>query len=91
MKAKIYSIYDIKTCVYNTLMLLSNDEHAIRQVAMLLRQAKGIMHEFPQDYRLMSLGTFDDSNGTIEATTPELVIELAQVQATMVPQKGDEQ
>lgn len=64
MVKPVYSIRDRKTECYMSLFVCDNDKVAQAQVTMSLR-AESIVSEFPEDYTLYRLGSFNDSTGEL--------------------------
>lgn len=76
MKLQIYSIYDKKAQLYARPFFLQNDLVAVRA---LISNATDETHmkKFPDDYVLFKLGSFNESDGTIDSLIhPELVQEM---------------
>ena len=67
MKKPMYSIFDQIAGFYCPIFLAENDPHAIR----MAQQSLPMQHA--QDFVLQRLGTFDTSNGIIDAEQPVTV------------------
>lgn len=82
----VYSVYDLKTEVWMPPTVFVNEGHARREMGRFLRRG-GQMAEFPDDYELCQIGTFDDSCGRMEALpVPKLVCRLKE----LMPSSTDE-
>lgn len=67
MVVGMYCIYDIKTCVFHPPMFCHNDDHAIRVCHQVGQQGKQIFAEYPEDFKLFCVGSFDDATGQIKS------------------------
>lgn len=72
MNTKIYSVFDLKLNQYQPVFSFNTDVEAQRHFYRLLVSVP-TMSEFPQDYDLRHLGTFDDDTGVV---TPAITCEL---------------
>lgn len=75
MILNLYSIYDLKAGVYNTIFTQLNDSVAQRSFIQLLKDANSSISLSPEDYVLYCVGSFDDNQGFIDnsADYPRLV------------------
>lgn len=65
MIINVYSIYDLKACVYGTPYFILNDQVAIRMFSDLVNDERSNVYRHPEDYVLYVVGSFDDSSGEI--------------------------
>ena len=72
MTNNIYAVFDLKLNQYQPLFSFQTPTEAQRHFYRLLVSVP-TMSEFPQDYDLRHLGTFDDSTGVV---TPAITCEL---------------
>jgi hypothetical protein len=82
MVVKIYSVYDKKTRFYGPLLCLQNDGHAGREYKRMFSKEQHPVSQFPDDYQIYCLGSFDDSNGKIEfpfGNNPVMVYEVSEL------------
>ena len=70
MKLKVYSIYDVKTEVYNQPFFMHRDAQATRSVVDLVSDPQSSVSKHPEDYILYRLGEFDDNTGVYDPVTP---------------------
>ena len=71
MQLTIYAVYDDIAQVYNTPFYMHNDGMAIRAFKGHVNGAKdSAIYDFPEQFKLYKLGTFNDSNGRIEVYDP---------------------
>lgn len=83
MKLQYYSIYDVKAAYYMRPFLMQNDKTAMRGLAVSILNQQELC-DYPEDYRLMNIGSFDESNGDIQPIkddkgqqiAPQLVSEI---------------
>lgn len=67
MKMNLYSVRDIKAG-YGNPYCMHNDEMAIRDIKLAVNSDKpNIIRQFPEDFELVRLGTFDTTTGEIES------------------------
>ena len=65
MKMNLYSVRDIKAG-YGNPYCMQNDEMAIRDIKLAVNSDKpNIIKQFPEDFELTRLGTFDTETGII--------------------------
>ena len=60
----LYSLYDEKSCRFNPIQMMYSDEDAKRTIKDLVyTQPNSLVSKFPKDFKLYSLGQFDEVNG----------------------------
>lgn len=62
----IYSVFDRKADVFGTPFFAMNDNLAQRYVYMREKADPGQLTEFPEDFLLVIMGTFDPQTGEIK-------------------------
>lgn len=67
MLLKIYALQDMKQGEFSTIHYGVNDLEAFRYYKMISKD--GLLHDFPGDFNLYTLGTIDTKMGVI---TPEV-------------------
>lgn len=77
MIVNLYSIYDLKAGVYNTIFTQFNDSVAQRSFLHLIKDKDSTISSSPEDYVLYCVGTFDDSKGFIDNSSdyPRIVVD----------------
>lgn len=73
MKNKIYEIKDDVTGFDGNLMLLENDEDAMRVMALEVNNPESIINKWYKDYSIWAAGERDRITGEIKPETPRLV------------------
>lgn len=63
----IYSLFDKKSMSYGPVMSFPNDVTAIRAIEMEMKNSKSVVSNYPNDFALMLLGSYDDSQGTLKS------------------------
>lgn len=63
MKMKVFSIRDSKGEMYNTPFYKLNDRDATFDFKRLVNDKQSLPGQYPKDYDLYALGTFDDQTG----------------------------
>lgn len=72
MELRVYSIRDSKAEIFNQPFFQKTDAEAQRSFAQLIRDPKSTINQFPEDYDLYFLGTYDDQTGVIKSMdTPQ--------------------
>lgn len=74
MRYNVYCIDDLKS-VYMAPFIAASDGVAVRDFKLLLSREDTPMHAYPADFRLMSIGTYDDKDGSIVGHVPMVVID----------------
>lgn len=71
MLTSVYAIYDDTAKVFNTPFFMHNDGMAIRAFKGHVNGAvDSALHDFPEQFKLFKLGTFDDSKGEFQTHEP---------------------
>lgn len=84
MTYEIFSIYDSKLGAYNAPFFRRSKGEAERDFARLAQEANSNIAQFPEDFDLFYLGTFDDRVGKTELEpSPKHVIKAATLKQTM--------
>lgn len=63
---QIYSIYDSKAGIFNTPFYQNSHGEAERSFSQLTRDPKSTVSQYPEDFDLYHLGTYDDSTGKMQ-------------------------
>ena len=67
MLLKLFSIYDTKADRYSQPFVAEHNADALRQFQQLANDDKTQIGQYPTDFILYSIGTFDTSNGQISS------------------------
>lgn len=73
MKNKIYEIKDDVTGFDGNLMLLENDEDAMRVLALEVNNPESLINKWHKDYSIWAAGERDRITGEIKPEQPRLV------------------
>ena len=65
MILNMYSLFDIKSRIFHPPVYCHNDPHCLRMFESELRKKQSIFAEYPEDFQIFNLGTFDDATGDI--------------------------
>lgn len=68
MNKNIYSIYDNKTCVFNTPFFSMNNAAAIRTFSDAANDTQTNINKHPEDFALFHIGHYDEETGEISGT-----------------------
>lgn len=80
MLKKMYSVYDVKTGIYGTVMVLLTDGEALRIMTDTVNSKDNMIANHPNDFRLDCLGEISLTTGEIiTINTPRHVIDCAQL------------
>lgn len=64
MKLSVFSIYDVKAKIYSRPFTMVHNGEALRAFSDTVNDPKsGLLHKYPEDYRLFKLAEFDDTIG----------------------------
>ena len=66
MKLQVYSVYDHKTEVFHAPNYFHNDGHALRELSMVLGKPNTAFTQYPEDFSIYQVGTFEDSKGLLQ-------------------------
>lgn len=67
METKIYTIFDTKTSAYMQPFFARTDGDAKRMIVETAKDTKTNLHQYPGDFTLFRIGTFNDQDGKVEA------------------------
>lgn len=76
MKINFYTLFDKKAVVFSSPFASANDVFAIRAVTNIANDLSHSVGQFPADFGLFKIGTFDDANGSFEPHTPVFITEV---------------
>jgi len=79
MLKKLFSVYDVKTGSYGSVMVLLSVGEALRVMQDTVNANDNIIAKHPADFRLDCLGEIDMVTGKIESTTPQHIVDIAQL------------
>ncbi len=83
MLLNVFSVLDVKAAHYGQPFYMANRASAQRALQMQIKQDKtSVISQYPADFQLFFLGTFDDDSGMFNSVSPQFVIgvsELAEV------------
>lgn len=84
MELRVYSIRDSKAEIFNQPFFQKTDAEAQRSFAQLTRDGKSTINQFPEDFDLYFLGTYDDQTGVIKTLdTPKHMLKAIAVAGQM--------
>lgn len=80
MQLRIFSIRDAKAEIFNPPFYKHTPGEAEREFTRLAKDDKSQVFQFPDDYDLYMLGTYDDQSGKITSLdTPQHIVKAVQV------------
>lgn len=80
MELKAYSIRDAKGEVFHTPFFKKTHGEAERDFTQVCRDPKSQLNQFPDDYDLYFIGTYDDQKGVfVSLDTPQHVVKAVNV------------
>jgi len=72
----VYSIFDVKTGVYNLPYFGFNEGVAVRDFIALRRDPHSTISQFPADFQLFHVADFDDTSGLFTLVSPPACISV---------------
>lgn len=69
----LYSVYDLKSQTYSQPFPAKNHADALRGFSVEVNNQKSQINQFPEDFCLYYLGTYDENFGKLEAVMPTLL------------------
>lgn len=80
MLLNVFSVLDVKAAHYGQPFYMANRASAQRAIAMQLKQDKqSVISQYPADFQLFFLGTFDDDSGMFNSVSPQFVIGVSEL------------
>lgn len=80
MKLNLYTIHDIKSGIFNAPIAFVNEDTMVRSFTREFQKPGSVIHDFPADYRVYLVGTWDDANGIIiPRSHPQMVREMKSI------------
>lgn len=80
MKVQLFSVYDVKSEVFQPPIFCHNVGHALRVLTDMLQRSDTMMSRFPVDYKVYHVGEFDDVSGVLyqleDTGIPKYICEL---------------
>lgn len=67
MKYNLYSVEDVKAARFNPPFTADTHVDAIRAFAKPCQNPESLWNQYPTDYRLMFIGTFDNITGEVKS------------------------
>ena len=76
MQINFYTLFDKKAVVFSSPFASANDVFATRAVTLIANDLSHSVGQFPADYGLFKIGTFDDADGSFNAHAPQFITEV---------------
>lgn len=77
MKSEIFAVYDAAVQAYHQPFFSPTKGAAVRALSDALQDPASTFAKHAEDYTLFILGTWDDTDGSIECHPPEPILGLA--------------
>ena len=90
MIMNVYSIYDKAVQAYMRPFFMPADGAAQRAFTDLVEDKSHEMSKHPEDYSLFRIGSFDDSNGSLDRCEPYVVGRAHEIQAELALVNGEQ-
>lgn len=79
---RFYAIFDKKAGLYDHVQSFRSDPEAVRACKSLVNSSetgsrRSLVQQYPSDYELYFVGSFDEQQGCFVAEPPEFVVQLA--------------
>ncbi len=89
MVLKMFCLYDRKSEIHQPPMFCHNTGHALRVFASYCNRPDQMLSQYPEDFQLFEIGTFDDQTAVVEKLDkPHLVCTVTELITEHAP-KGD--
>nr|QJB19633.1 MAG: nonstructural protein [Microvirus sp.] len=85
MKLNVYSAYDAKSELFMSPFMAVNDGTAVRLFGGVVRDSNTLVGQYPDDFQLFHLATFDDKTGAYESIAPAKLIVAASSLVGVLP------
>jgi len=63
---KLFTVYDEKAEAYLSIFEARSSAEAVRSITAAANSQDSLLGKYPNDFRLMELGSFDEKTGTME-------------------------
>lgn len=83
MEHKCYSIRDDKSQVYNRPFFNATHGEAERTLHSLVNDEKSMISQYPSDFSLYYVGTYDDNTGRFEPCDPQHIAHASSLKKTV--------
>lgn len=70
MVLKMYSIFDKKSEIHHPPAFCHNTGHALRHFMTVFNDGNNMLNNFPEDFQIIEIGTFDDATAKVTACEP---------------------
>lgn len=67
---RLYSVYDEKAKYFTSPFTHRSDDEAKREFGAAVKNSKTAISQYPGDFKLYVVGTYDDSTGSVEKISP---------------------
>lgn len=67
MISSVFCFYDVKADDYGIPFFVGNKDLAIRLLTDIIKRGEGLMAQHPEDFYLYMIGTYDSSQGYMDA------------------------
>lgn len=82
----VYSVYDKKAEMFFSPMTFHNDAHACREMRRVYGDPKSSLNQYPEDYDLFLVGSWDDGSAALEGLVPPRMVAKG---TALVPDRGN--
>lgn len=65
-----FSIYDTKAEIFNPPFYQRNAGEAARSFSKIVNESNSLLNQYPEDYVLIQIGSFNDETGMLESCKP---------------------
>lgn len=74
MEVRIYSVLDVKADEFGPVFLNANDRLAERTVLESCRGGQSLLSQYPEDFILYRIGSFDTSTGLLKGEDRPVIV-----------------
>jgi len=80
MVIQMFSVYDVKTKIFQSPFYAHNSGHAMRIMTDAVSKPDSQFGRYPEDFLLFEVGMFDDQSGLVLGSeTPQQVIAVSEL------------
>lgn len=84
MIKSLYTVFDKKASFYVNPFCARSEGEAIRMIEQALRDPNTSIHQHPEDFQLVHIGSFDDNTSEIQYSPPHIIAEAADLKTQVL-------
>jgi len=84
---QLFSIYDEKTLVFGQPFQAKTQGEALRMFAAAVNQPDSLLNDYPNDFTLYQIGSFNSENGLLTSECP--LVNITRGSNVLLPSKAE--